>query len=86
MQTTHDEVSGTGDREDAQRAMPNSGEVDPRKATPARPDMWRHRDVVMVFVGQDISQLGDGVIATALPLLVLQFTGSGVAASSHDAF
>lgn len=45
----------------------------------ATPGLWRNRDFVTVFLGQGVSNLGDGVTATVLPLLVLRLTGSGVA-------
>jgi MFS transporter, ENTS family, enterobactin (siderophore) exporter len=54
-------------------------EIGEREAIGATPGLWRNRDFVTVFLGQGVSNLGDGVTATALPLLVLQLTGSGVA-------
>jgi MFS family permease len=50
----------------------------PRQAEPAG-GLWRNRDFLTVLLGQGISNVGDAVTATALPLLVLQLTGSGVA-------
>jgi MFS family permease len=41
--------------------------------------LWRNRDFLTVLLGQGISNVGDAVTATALPLLVLSLTGSGVA-------
>jgi MFS family permease len=41
--------------------------------------VWRNRDFLTVLLGQGMSNVGDAVTATALPLLVLQLTGSGVA-------
>ena len=40
--------------------------------------LWRNRDFRIVLVGQGLSALGDAVTFTALPLLVLFLTGSGV--------
>ncbi|HYE66366.1 MAG TPA: MFS transporter [Pyrinomonadaceae bacterium] len=40
--------------------------------------LWRNRDYKVVLIGQGISNLGDGISATVLPLLVLVLTGSGV--------
>src|SRR5262249_26129967 len=39
----------------------------------------RNRDFGIVLTGQTISALGDAVRMTAMPLLVLKLTGSGVA-------
>ena len=41
--------------------------------------LWRNRDFKIVLGGQGLSALGDAVNFTALPLLVLALTGSGVA-------
>jgi MFS family permease len=49
------------------------------EASPGASRLWRNRDFVTVFLGQGVSNLGDAVTATALPLLVLQLTGSGAA-------
>src|SRR5215204_3016662 len=43
-----------------------------------RANLWPDRDFVLFFVGQGVSGLGTVVSITALPLLVLQLTGSGV--------
>ncbi|MFN2483701.1 MAG: MFS transporter [Candidatus Limnocylindria bacterium] len=40
--------------------------------------LWRNRDFRIVLAGQGLSALGDAVTFTALPLLVLFLTGSGV--------
>lgn len=40
--------------------------------------LWRNRDFRLITAGQGLSALGDGVTLTALPLLVLILTGSGV--------
>ncbi len=45
---------------------------------PRPPSIWRNRDFKVILFGQGISNLGDAVSATALPLLVLFLTGSGV--------
>ena len=44
-------------------------------ATPA-PSLWRDRDFNIYWLGQTLSGLGDAFAAIALPLLVLQSTGS----------
>jgi MFS family permease len=52
-----------------------------RAGTPPRGDvasLWRNRDFRIVVGGQGLSALGDAVSYTALPLLVLALTGSGV--------
>jgi MFS family permease len=41
-------------------------------------DLWRNRDFKIVLLGQGATAFGDGVRNTALPLLVLALTGSGV--------
>jgi MFS family permease len=50
-------------------------------AEPAADDtpLARNRDFQVVLVGQGLSSLGDAVTFTALPILVLALTGSGVA-------
>jgi hypothetical protein len=40
--------------------------------------LWRNRDFKIVLLGQGATAFGDGVRNTALPLLVLALTGSGV--------
>ena len=47
-------------------------------APSARP-LSRNRDFRLLAVSQGISSIGDLVAVTALPLLVLELTGSGVA-------
>lgn len=47
----------------------------PRPPIPLR----RNRDFRVILLGQGVSAVGDAVSTTALPLLVLQLTGSGVA-------
>lgn len=44
--------------------------------------LWQNRDFKIVLLGQSISALGDAVTFTALPLLVVLLTGSGVAMGS----
>ena len=39
----------------------------------------RNRDFLILLCGQSLAALGDAVTLTAMPLLVLQLTGSGVA-------
>ncbi len=50
-------------------------------AGPAPPDapLRRNRDFWIVLVGQGVSSFGDAITNTALPLLVLALTGSGIA-------
>jgi MFS family permease len=40
--------------------------------------LWRNRDFKILLAGQGVSAIGDAVTFTALPLLVLLLTGSGV--------
>jgi MFS family permease len=41
-------------------------------------ELWRNRDFKIILLGQGATAFGDGVRNTALPLLVLALTGSGV--------
>jgi ENTS family enterobactin (siderophore) exporter len=41
--------------------------------------LWQNRDFKVVLVGQGISAFGDAITFTALPLLVVLLTGSGLA-------
>ncbi len=41
--------------------------------------LWRDRDFRLVLGGQSISALGDAITFTALPLVVVALTGSGIA-------
>ncbi|MFN8619787.1 MAG: MFS transporter [Chloroflexota bacterium] len=41
--------------------------------------LWRDRDFRLVLGGQSVSALGDAITMTALPLIVVALTGSGVA-------
>lgn len=45
-------------------------------ATAAPPSLWRDRDFNIYWLGQTLSGLGDAFASIALPLLVLQSTGS----------
>lgn len=54
-----------------------TGDVAP--ATPLDVPLRGNRDFLILLSGQGVSALGDAVSFTALPLLVLQLTGSGVA-------
>lgn len=54
-----------------ERASPNAGAEDP--------PLGKNRDFKIFLGGQSISALGDAVSFTAVPLLVLALTGSGVA-------
>lgn len=74
-----DEVETLGTQAAAVRADGAAADTPAPEPAPAPPGLWRNRDFVTVFLGQGVSNLGDGVTATALPLLVLQLTGSGVA-------
>jgi MFS transporter, ENTS family, enterobactin (siderophore) exporter len=51
----------------------------PEEALPGDESLLRNRDFGTLLVSQSVSSLGDGVSATALPLLVLALTGSGLA-------
>lgn len=42
----------------------------------ATPNLWRNRDFNILWAGQTLSSLGDAFALVALPLLVLQATGS----------
>jgi MFS family permease len=46
---------------------------------PAVPSLWRNREFKIVLFGQTVSIFGDAISFTALPLLVVLLTGSGVA-------
>ncbi len=48
-------------------------------AMPEPIGLWKNRDFKIVLFGQGISAFGDAVTFTALPLLVVILTGSGVA-------
>lgn len=50
-----------------------------RVESPAEKSLWRNRDFKIVLGGQSVSAFGDAVSFTALPLLVIALTGSGVA-------
>jgi MFS family permease len=47
-------------------------------AAAARPSLLRDRDFRVVLIGQGVSAFGDAISFTALPLLVLLLTGSGL--------
>ncbi|MBA3779546.1 MAG: MFS transporter [Chloroflexi bacterium] len=49
-----------------------------RQSSPS-PSLWANRDYKVLVAGQGMSSIGDAVSFTALPLLVLQLTGSGLA-------
>jgi MFS family permease len=51
-------------------------------ATPASIGLWKNRDFKIVLLGQGISAFGDAITFTALPLLVIALTGSGIAMGS----
>jgi MFS family permease len=53
--------------------------VPERPETPNDEPLRRNRDFSTLFVSQSVSVVGDAVSATALPLLVLALTGSGLA-------
>lgn len=54
----------------------------PAIAEPAPIGLWKNRDFKIVLLGQGISAFGDAITFTALPLLVIALTGSGVAMGS----
>lgn len=45
----------------------------------AAPGLWQNRDFKILLGGQSISAFGDAISFTALPLLVIALTGSGLA-------
>jgi len=53
--------------------------VTERPEPPSDQPLSRNRDFSTLLVSQSVSAAGDAVNATALPLLVLALTGSGVA-------
>lgn len=53
-------------------------ELDPNAQTDRRSGLWRNRDYRLIVFGQGLSAIGDAVSLTALPLLVLLLTGSGL--------
>jgi len=61
----------------------NHGGPDPgasgTPSTPSDEPLGRNRDFLALLVSQSVSVLGDAVSATAMPLLVLALTGSGLA-------
>ncbi|MFF9086297.1 MFS transporter [Streptomyces sp. NPDC014991] len=46
------------------------------RATGRPPSLWRNRDFNLLWTGQCLSDLGGAMVDLALPLLVLQWTGS----------
>ena len=50
--------------------------VSGRRARPASPSLWRHRDFLLLWGGQALSDIGGEVSLLAYPLLVLAFTHS----------
>src|SRR5439155_4509788 len=52
---------------------------DDRASPPVDQPLGRNRDFATLLVSQSLSVAGDAVSATALPLLVLALTGSGLA-------
>jgi MFS family permease len=69
-------VGGLADVETA--AIESSVDAAVADAAPDVP-LSKNRDFLILLSGQGVSALGDAVSFTALPLLVLQLTGSGVA-------
>lgn len=55
------------------------GDPEPGPATPSDPPLGRNRDFRVVLLGQGLSSFGDAITFTALPILVLALTGSGLA-------
>ena len=60
----------------APEAVPAPSSTEPAQDSQA--SLWGNRDFRLVLVGQGASALGDAVSFTALPLLVVLLTGSGV--------
>src|SRR5258708_24399536 len=50
-------------------------QTDPKVARPGS-GLWRNRDYVLLLSGQVVSSIGDQMQSIALPLLVLDLTGS----------
>ncbi len=73
----HEGDGGLADRAEALPPIAVEG------ANPARPDRYeplsQNRDFLLLLGGQGISAFGDALSLTAVPLLVLAITGSGVA-------
>lgn len=63
-----------------------SGEATAPRATsvPASPPLWRNRDYLLLWGGQAVSSVGDGMLSLALPLLVLDMTRSPALAGLVD--
>jgi MFS transporter, ENTS family, enterobactin (siderophore) exporter len=53
--------------------------VQDSRTTPSTEPLRRNRDFLTLLISQSVSVVGDGVSATAMPLLVLALTGSGLA-------
>ncbi len=74
------EQEGAGGLADHGEALPP---IVVEGANPARPDRYeplsQNRDFLLLLGGQGISAFGDALSLTAVPLLVLALTGSGVA-------
>lgn len=49
------------------------------RTSPIDEPLWRNRDFSTLVISQSVSAAGDAVSATAMPLLVLALTGSGLA-------
>lgn len=49
------------------------------------PSIWRNDDFLALLLGQGVSNTGDAIAATALPLLVLSLTGSGTQMGAVEA-
>jgi MFS family permease len=72
-----DEIDELEVTETGLQAVYPAAEAASQPKPPAR--LWRNGSFLVVFLGQGVSNVGDAVRATALPLLVLQLTGSGLA-------
>jgi predicted MFS family arabinose efflux permease len=57
-----------------------------QEATPAQtsPPLWRNRDYLLLWGGQAVSTVGDGMLSLALPLFVLDMTHSPALAGLVD--
>ncbi len=43
---------------------------------PGRPGLWRHRDFLLLWAGQSVSELGSAVTVLALPLTAVVVLGA----------
>ena len=78
---TGDRTPGSGDPPETSPSTGPSQVAGPDAAAVRATDvpLRRNRDFLILLVGQSLSAFGDAVTLIALPLLVLQITGSGIA-------